>query len=113
MLNSSEFFYNLFIVYISEYFLSVFQKLIQNFPISFKILLNFYAISPQLPQRPFKNFFKLITRNYPVISQKLLRKSLKFYTDFLITFTKLFQNVPRIFLKFLKNYFTKFLRIHL
>ncbi len=60
-------------------FLKTVSKFLQFF---FKTSINFCANSPQFSLQVFQNFFLELIRTYPVISTKLLQKSLKCSRNF-------------------------------
>ncbi len=98
----------MYIVYISVHFLSVLQKLFQNFPNCFQNFIKFLRNFSSFPFYIFQKFFWIssnLSCDFSKTSRKKSEIFLKFQKSFSITFTKLFQNVSRIFFKFLENYF--------
>ncbi len=102
MLNFSEFLQNSFILYISEHFLSVFQKLFQNFPNFIKFLRSSYMVFLQ----PFQNFFRINSNLSCNFSKAPTGKS-----EILLKFWKIFNNVYKFNSTRLKNFLKIFIKL--
>ncbi len=107
MLNFSEFFWNF--VRISEHFLSVFQKLFQNFSGFFESFIKFPStVSLQI----FQNFyFELILwfLHNSYIKVWNLKISEKFFSIFYKTLSKCLKNLLQIFRKLFLIFLEKYL----
>ncbi len=109
MLNFSGFFKNLSILYISEHFISVFQKVFPNFPNFFQDFIEFLFSFTTVSLHVCQFFFFKFIRTYPdVISPKLLQKSLKsseILEKYCSHFWTFFQYFPKTVLITFPNFF--------